>query len=147
MKSIIRNFTLASIVAISASGCAIHQKVTPVAGISSKSICIVENTAVKSGFLDTYRNSMETKGYKVRTLPEQASLIECPLTSTYAANWRWDLAMYMAYAEIKVYDNGKPIGEATYDARNGGGSFGKFISAETKIKELVNQLFPGGTGS
>ncbi len=90
---------------------------------------------------------METKGYRVRTLPAQASLIECPITSTYTANWRWDLATYMAYAEIKVYDNGKPIGEAIYDSRNGGGSFGKFISAETKIKELVNQLFPGGAGS
>lgn len=57
------------------------------------------------------------------------------------------MATYMAYAEIKVNDNGKPIGEAIYDSTNGSGNLGKFISAETKIKELVDQLFPTGAGS
>lgn len=54
----IRSLALASILAISATGCAIHQKVTPVSGVSGKAICIVENDAVKVGFLDTYRRTM-----------------------------------------------------------------------------------------
>lgn len=49
----------------------------------------------------------------------------------------------MALAEITVYSNGKPIGEATYDSLSGDGTLSKFVDAEKKITELVNQLFPG----
>ena len=52
----------------------------------------------------------------------------------------WDIALYMAYAAIKVYHNGKLDGEAIYDSRSGGGNFSKFIDAEPKIRELVEQL-------
>lgn len=129
------------------SGCAIRQKVSPVERFSEKQICIVENPAVKNGFLESYRKVLSSKGYEVRVLPPSASLIECAVTSTYTANWRWDLAMYMAFAEIKVYQQAKPTGSAVYDATRGGGNMGKFISADTKIAELVNQLFPGGAGN
>ncbi len=92
--------------------------------------------------------ALGAKGYQVRQLPASASLVQCPITSTstYTANWRWDLATYMALAEIKVYNQGKPVGEAKYDAMHGGGNMGKFIDADKKINELVNQLFPGGAG-
>lgn len=36
----------------------------------------------------------------------------------------------MAYAELEVYSNPKPSGEAKYDALRGGGNMGKFIRAE-----------------
>jgi hypothetical protein len=79
-------------------------------------------------------------------LPATASIIDCPITSTYTANWRWDLAIYMAYADIKIYNGGKVIGEANYDATRAGLNGGKFIDADKKINELVDQLFPGGAG-
>jgi hypothetical protein len=128
------------------SGCAIHQTVKPVEQFEAKEICIVENTSVRNGFLESYRRALTNKGYLVRQLPASASLIECPITSTYTANWRWDLATYMAFAEIKVYNQAKPVGEAKYDSTRGGGNMGKFIDADKKIAELVNQLFPGGAG-
>ncbi|WP_373989327.1 hypothetical protein [Duganella sp. BuS-21] len=52
----------------------------------------------------------------------------------------------MTYAEIKVYNGGKPIGQAIYDANRAGLNTGKFINADKKIQELVDQLFPGGAG-
>ena len=125
------------------SACAIHQTVKPVAQSGNKQVCIVEKPAVKAGFIETYKRVLSAKGYEVRQLPESSSLVECPITSTYTANWRWDLAMYMAFAEIKVYQNGKPAGEAVYDSMRGGANMGKFIDADKKITELVNQLFPG----
>lgn len=128
------------------SGCAIHQTVKPVERFEEKQICIVENPAVRPGFLAAYRRVLTQKGYLVKQLSAAASLIECPITSTFTANWRWDLAMYMSYAEITVYNNGKPTGKANYDATRGGGNMGKFIDADKKISELVNQLFPGGAG-
>jgi len=46
----------------------------------------------------------------------------------------------MVYAEIKVFYQGKLDGEAIYDARMGGANMNKFIDAEPKIRELVEQL-------
>lgn len=129
------------------SACAINQKITPVEKFSGKQVCVVESPSVKSTFLDAYKRALSEKGYVVRQLPPSASIVECPITSTYTANWRWDLALYMAYAEIAVYNNGKPVGKATYDATRGGGNMGKFIDADKKISELVNQLFPEGPGA
>jgi hypothetical protein len=47
----------------------------------------------------------------------------------------------MKYAEIKVYRAAALVGEAVYDATWGGGRLDKFINAENKIRELVNELF------
>jgi hypothetical protein len=58
--------------------------------------------------------------------------------------WKWDVALYMALAEIKIFRNGEKVGEAIYDSRKGsfaGGGFKKFIKGEEKIYELVNLLF------
>ncbi|RSZ60232.1 hypothetical protein HF313_21040 [Massilia atriviolacea] len=129
------------------SGCAIHQNVKPVERFDSKTVCIVQNGNVRATFLDAYENALSNKGYEVKRLATDASLIACPVTSTYTASWRWDLAMYMSYADIIVYKNGKPSGKATYDATRGGGNMGKFIGAEKKITELVDQLFPRMAGS
>jgi hypothetical protein len=129
------------------SGCAIYQKVTPVERFEEKQVCIIENAAVRVGFIEAYKRALIDKGYAVKQLPTASAITECTITSTYTANWQWDLALYMAYAEIKVFKDGKPIGEAKYDARGGAGNPDKFIAAEKKIAELVNLLFPGGPGS
>ncbi|MCG4452479.1 Sbal_3080 family lipoprotein [Pseudomonas sp. MMS21-TM103] len=132
---------------ITMTGCSIKQTVTPVESLTEKEVCLIENPNVKSGFIKVYKRTLLEKGYLVRQLKPSASIIECRITSTYNATWRWDMALYMALAEIKVYNNGKPIGEAHYDSQSGGANMAKFINAENKIVELVNKLFPGGAGS
>ena len=133
------------VVALAFTACAIKQEVRPVglAERGDKRLCIRENPDVKRGFLETYRSRVESKGFTVTLLGPDAPVTACPLTSTYTANWRWDLLLYMAYAEILVYRNGEVAGRATYDSLGGGGRLDKFISAATKINELVDQLFPG----
>lgn len=131
------------LVAINLAGCAIHQSVTPIQASQDKEVCIIENPAVRAGFLDAYKKSLSEKGYHPQQLPASSSLTSCSVNSTYTANWRWDLALYMEYAEIKVYNGqAQPIGEATYSSRGGGANMGKFIDAEQKIRELVDELFP-----
>ena len=49
--------------------------------------------------------------------------------------------MYLKYAEINIYDQGALSGNAVYDARSGSGNMGKFISAKSKINELVSGIF------
>lgn len=126
------------------AGCAINQSVTPVGGLEVREICIVDNPAVRATFLEALRKAVAAKGYTVRVLPANSPLRECPVTVTYTANWRWDLALYMAYAEINVFKAGAPAGKAVYDSLGGGANMGKFISAEDKVNELVNQLMAGG---
>lgn len=136
---------LLPILALFVSGCAITQVVRPVASASSDEICLISNPAVREGFVETLTTALTAKGYKVRALPANTSIDACPLTATYTANWTWDLALYMSLADIRVYAGGKPAGEAVYDSRTGGANMSKFIKADEKIRELVNQLFPGGT--
>ena len=134
-------FVLASIFL---AGCAINQTVKPVDRFAGTQICIVVNPAVsQAGFLTTYARVLSEKGYTVRQLSPGTAVTECPVTSTYTANWRWDLGLYMAFADIKVFSNGQQSGQAIYDAMSGGANMNKFIRGEAKITELVNQLFPG----
>ena len=127
------------------AGCSIRQEVRPVtpAQLTTKEICIRENRDVRPGFLDAYKRALEAKGLTTRLLEPDAGVTACPLLTTYAANWRWDFTMYMAYAEMVVYRNGGEIGKAVYDALMGGGRIDKkFINADYKVRELFDQLFP-----
>jgi hypothetical protein len=128
--------------AVVTAGCAIQQTVKPVQGIQGREICVIENRAVRAGFIDAYRRSLASRGYVVRLLPASATTTDCAVTSTYNATWRWDLALYMAVAEIRVYSAGRQVGEARYDSEGGSAALAKFIDAEKKIEELVSQLFP-----
>ena len=133
------------LVGLALVACSIKQNVRPVtpADLATREICIRENKTVREGFLEAYRQALESKGFSVRVLDPDAGIRACPLLTTYTANWRWDLALYMAYAELTVFRDGNEIGKATYDALMGGGRMDKFIKADEKVRELVNQLFPG----
>ncbi len=125
------------------TGCSIKQEVKSIKNLDSKEVCIVKNDKVRDTFLETYRSTLEGKNYKV-IIKERNSddLQTCFVKSTYVANWRWDLAMYMAYAKISVFQNDKLIGEALYDSLSGGANMGKFINADNKIRELIEELYP-----
>ena len=128
-------------VALAVVGCAIRQRVDPVPRLDSREICIVNNPHVREDFLETYQRALTAKGFQTRILDKSAAPSDCPLTSTYTANWKWDLALYMAFADITIYADGRVVGHAVYDSLGGSGNLGKFINAEAKIKELVDQLF------
>jgi hypothetical protein len=124
------------------AGCAITQEVEPMAPTSAAEICIVEDPAVREGFLRELRATLESRGYPVRVLPPGSSTDSCPVTVTYLGRWSWDLALYMSYARIQVFQEGQLAGQALYDARRGSGNVDKFIDAEPKIRELASELFP-----
>jgi len=133
------------VLALFFAGCgSIDQVVKPVALSKDepREICLIENTALRQNFLAEYRNALSGKGFTIRMLPPKSSVSACPLTSTYAANWRWDLALYLVYANLKVFRNGQLDGEALYDSQRAGASTSRFINAGQKIRELTGQLFP-----
>jgi hypothetical protein len=127
-------------------GCGtIEEKVQPVtlSGSDPREICVIENSDVRHEFLEAYSSALSSKGLTVRMLPAGASVGSCPLTSTYTANWRWDLALYLAYANLKVYRSSRLVGEAMYNSLDAAGNTDKFINARLKVQKLADQLFPG----
>lgn len=136
----------AVLMALLVSGCSIKQQVDP-ASLNSAlppDICLIPGKGVREGFTTAYGDALTNKGFSVRTLHAGANPSQCPLSTTYTGNWSWDLALYMSYADIRVFERGQQVGKAVYDARSGSGRLDKFISAESKIAELANKLFPTG---
>ena len=120
--------------------CTISQSVDPVAARPVE-VCIARNSEVHmSGFHNELVRQIEAQGIAVRSfdggVPE-----DCRHRVSYTANWRWDLAMYLQYAKIDVFDQGRPVGSAVYDATMGGANFNKFGPTSEKIAPLVSQLF------
>jgi len=126
------------------SGCAITQDVTPSAlDQRAQELCLVRNSeVVQDGFHDVYVRVLEKKGFKVRSLPDKAPISSCPLVGTYEAIYRWDLAIYLARADLRIYADGKEAGRAVYDSLSGSGNMSKFIRTEPKLTELIDLLFP-----
>ena len=141
---------IAVVAAVLAAGCS-TSRVTPVppaavredpasaieAGATLKRICIIENARVKGDFLEPYRNALSARGYEVQVFPKTPPSSQCPLTTRYVAYWAWDLVMYLQYAELRVYRDGKPAGRAEFKARSS-----RLIDTDATLKRLVDQLLP-----
>lgn len=133
----------AAFLAITVVGCAITQEVSPVKlGESTQDLCLVRNSeVVQDEFHDVYVRVLERKGFRVRSLPDKSPVDACPLLATYEALYRWDMAIYLARADLRVFAEGKEAGHAVYDSLAGGANMNKFIRTEPKLTELVAQLF------
>jgi len=139
-----KRMVLVALGTLATAACSIQQQVEPVASTerSGMEVCIVEDKTVREGFLPSYVSALQSRGISAKVVGSLAEGRACPMYSTYMGNWRWDLAFYLAYAKITVFRGEEKIGEALYDSLGGGGRPDKFIDAETKINELVAQLFP-----
>jgi hypothetical protein len=122
-------------------GCAIQQTVTPVRDAKIAEITIIDNPRVRGSFGSVLQSAVEEQGLTTQMGPSTASPRDYPYALTYTANWKWDMALYMSYAQITVYEKGKVIGKAVYDSTGGDANLGKFINAENKVRELVGALF------
>jgi hypothetical protein len=123
------------------AGCAINQSVKPVGATAMAEVCIKNNPAVMmADFLKELRSQLEAKGIRTSTFDGERP-DRCRHHLEYTANWRWDFAMYMAFADLRVHEDGLLVGQATYDALGGGMNLGKFGSTSEKMKRLVEPLF------
>ncbi len=135
-----KNFGWLLIFSMTVTGCSIKQTVEPAEIPLAAELCIIENTDTREGFLREFQSTLTARDIQHRLVSERNVPESCEWTATYVARWTWDLALYMSYAEIKIFRNGNLDGEAIYDSTHGGGNMGKFIDAEPKIQELVNEL-------
>jgi len=123
------------------SACSITQNVEPVAERRILEICFEKNDKVlMDGFLPELRKQVESRDIATRVYDGRAPQA-CRYTMEYTANWRWDLAMYLAYTQLQLYERGSLIGLAEYDARSGGGRMDKFGATAEKIEPLIDKMF------
>lgn len=71
-------------------------------------------------------------------LPD-ADMTGCNVLAYYIANWRWDLALYMAYVSIWIKDveTNEKVARVSYRTC---GALDKFIDAEEKIVNFINGM-------
>lgn len=122
------------------SGCSISTTVKPVQQQISK-LCIKNNPSLfMEGFLPEIKKQIEQKEIPTQVV-DKYEKNNCPQILEYTANWRWDIVMYLYYAELKVYEDNQLLGLAVYDAKWGGARLDKFGTTSGKVEPLINELF------
>lgn len=122
------------------TGCSITQTIDPVKTPVSQ-VCVLDNPKVlMDEFQPEMQRQIEAKGFPTKVY-SGARPADCSHHLEYTANWQWDMAMYLTYAELSVYDRTGLAGQAIYDARRGSGRLDKFGKTAEKLKPLIDQLF------
>ncbi len=131
----------AAVVLALGSGCAISKNVQAVqSGTKIQTIYVAHNERVlmKDCTNEIVRQlnalGFEAKRYDGERPPEAKHYI------TYTANWNWDMAMYLTYFRGTLYEDGRVLGEAEYDAKMGGANFNKFGKTAEKLRPLLTEL-------
>lgn len=147
MNMTITRTVVAMVLGITLAGCSISTRVKPVEQESIAMVCIKENPDVMmDGFLPELKSQISSYGIETRTYTGETPA-DCPYHMQYTANWQWDLAMYLTYAELKVFKHTDLVGEAVYDARQGGANMDKFGTTADKLRTLTEPLFNHHTPS
>ena len=128
------------LIAMALSGCSINQSVEPAELDKGDRLCVVEDVDVRPGFLGEIKKFLAERRIPYDIVQNDAIPVSCEWTMRYVGRWTWDMSLYMSYAEIKIYKNGQLDGSAVYDSTGGGANMNKFIDAEPKIRELLDQL-------
>ncbi len=110
---------------------------TKAAKLSGKAICIIENPTVKPDFRDAYERQIRAKGYETKVVPDGTV---CPITATYLATYGFHWGVYLATAQLKIFEQGIEVAKADYDAPFA--SPQKHGRVEGKIESMVAQLLP-----
>lgn len=137
------------------TGCSIKQEVRPIT-YRPQQVCIVNHAAVKEGVLEALNEGFRNHHLSTRVIPgvyeekfnawyptwQMQDAQGCDAMVLYVANWAWDLALYMHYANIWMTSpNGtSELARAVYNSGRGGANPAKFINGHKKIVELVNEM-------
>jgi hypothetical protein len=128
------------ILSFSISGCSLPLTLNPPpANTQITELCIIDNPKVlMNGFYPELKRQIESYGIKTQHWTGY-NPDGCRYWLDYTANWRWDLIMYLIYAELKLYDKQTLIGRAIFD--NTGFGPRHYGSADEKLNHLTQALF------
>lgn len=128
--------SLCIVLSLLMTGCVSHS-VNKVSGVALGSeICVVRNLGVSLDFFNAYRSTLEKAGYKTK---EIATAGECPLYTTYTAEFGYHWGLYLSSANLNLYKDEVSVGSATYKVPWADPS--KHGRVKGKIQKLVNEMF------
>ncbi|MBR9727501.1 Sbal_3080 family lipoprotein [Shewanella intestini] len=156
-----KSIFISLLLAFSLTGCGASQTIHQFEQNPQK-VCVAVHKDVREGVLKTIKSQFEAHNIQVTTLAANYNLSHgrysplllsdktnnCDAIVFYTANWNWDLALYMSFANIWATD--KTMTHRLADAKYIGGkgfNFGKFINADEKIRELVDKVLVSGLKS
>lgn len=141
MPVLVRPATLALSLTAALGSCSITDAVEPVQRCDPiERVYVLRNESVHMGeFHDALCRAFEDQGVPTETVDGHLT-DDMPITATYTANWKWDMAMYLSYFEVTLREDRRPIGRAEYDARSGSFNMSKFGRTEQKIRPLITEL-------
>ena len=133
-----------ALLALWLGGCSIVTVVEPLRQPIS-SACIHDNPDVWSKqFLPELQQQFARHGVQTQVFAGERPA-GCVLVVEYTAEWTWDLAVYLEYADIRIDDLSgtfpKTLGRVTYNAREAGLRFDKFGRGSAKLDDLIDRLF------
>ncbi|MGJ8654537.1 MAG: Sbal_3080 family lipoprotein [Opitutaceae bacterium] len=134
--------TITSLLLVSLlSGCAISKNVQSVdSSVEINKIYVKDNPKVlMEGLLPELLTQINTLGFESESYSENKPA-NARYYMTYTANWQWDMAMYLTYFRGTLYDNGRVLGEAEYDAKMGGANMNKFGPTAEKVRPLLSEM-------
>lgn len=132
-------------IGLGAAGCSITTHVEPLPPGTTSAVCIKENPETWSEeFLPTLQGEFERHGIKTTTYADDKPA-DCRYHVEYNVNWSWDMAVYLEFADIQIFEDQKPVARATYDARHGSGRLDKFGTTAEKLARLMDQLLGGSS--
>ncbi len=126
------------------SGCAISKNVQPVQkGTAIQTIFVAHNERVlMKECTNEIVSQLKAMGFDaIRYDGDRPK--EAKHYLTYTANWHWDMAMYLTYFRGTIYEDGRVLGEAEYDAKMGGANMKKFGRTAEKLRPLLQEMLRG----
>jgi len=140
MKKIILLVGIFTIILL--SGCSTKTVVPVSSEYQLNHVCIEDNLKVKvGGFLGVVtdifnEHGISTEKYEINDKPTY-----CEVKMTYTATQKWDMAIYLNHAELRLYKNNQKIGYAEYHLTGGGGlDLSKWASVKSKMTPIVEEL-------
>lgn len=123
------------------SGCGKFDVINhPAEGIGqAPKICIVDNPQTRAGFMQAMQSWLSKEGISYQVLPAGTDTTDCEWSLRYIGRWSWDVALFLADAEITAYHQGKQVGQeklivGQWDAH-------KFEKGEVRIHKMMDMLF------
>jgi hypothetical protein len=128
--------------ALALTGCTVPLTAyPPPAGTQIDQLCIIDNPKVfMKGFQPELKRQIETYGIKTQLWTDY-NPEGCRYWLDYTANWRFDFAPNLVYAELNLYDRNTKIAYAIFDDLQPAWKHYGMGSAAVKLTYLTKALF------
>jgi len=122
------------------TGCTSVMTVLEPTEFEKNKVTIIDDTRTRESARVVIEDWLTENGYVYDVVSDRKRQLKYEQSIYYKAHWGWDMALYMRTLDITAYSEQNRIGAVAIDTV-GCGPFGKFGSAEDRIKITLDLLF------